>query len=206
MACELFQSRLVALVYDDVSAEDRACVQAHLAGCASCSATLERLAATRALLADAAPEVPVAPRIVVVTPRRTVPSWAAFAAGLLAAALVGGVGYVAGSAGRPDEVAQGATPPAGIDAEQARALVRQEIEALEASSRKSLVPDAVTRDVLRTELAGLERRINSGRADDVGYVLDQIAASETRSRQRIGDTQQALRYVALANNPGLGEY
>ena len=38
MACESFQSRLAALACDDVSPEDRASVQAHLAGCAACSA------------------------------------------------------------------------------------------------------------------------------------------------------------------------
>jgi hypothetical protein len=202
MACELFQTRLVALVYDDISPEERTSVQAHLAGCPACSATLERLVSTRALLADAAPDVPAAPRIVVLAPRRVLPAWAAFAAGLAAAAIVGATGYLAGSTPRPQAPA--------FDVEQARALVREEsrrqFEAMQASLPKPAPVDAVTQDVLRAELSGLERRINSGRAEDVGYVLGQIAASETRSRDRIGDTQKALRYVALANNPGLGEY
>lgn len=207
MACELFQSRLVALAYDDISPEDRAAAQAHLAGCADCSATLARLAGTRAALADAAPVVPTAPRIVVLAPRRSVPGWA-IAAGIAGAALLGAAGYLAGTTGQP------ASAPTPFDAEQARALVREEsrrqieaqFEAMKAALPKPAPVDAVTRDVLRAELSGLERRINSGRAEDVGYVLDQIAASETRSRDRIGDTQKALRYVALANNPGLGEY
>jgi hypothetical protein len=210
MACDLFQSRLAALVYDDISPEDRASVQAHLAGCAACSAALERLAATRALLAEAAPHVPVAPRIVVVATRNRVPAWAAFAAGLAAAALLGSAGYLAGASRAPATTAQVAAPSTGLDAEQARALVREEsrrqFEALQASLTRSPSEDAVSRDDLRAELAGLERRLNNGRAEDVGYVLDQIAASETRSRDRIEDTQKGLRYVALANNPGLGEY
>ena len=210
MACDLFKPRLAALVYDDISPEDRAAVQAHLAGCPACSAALERLAGTRAILADAAPEVPRAPRLVVLAPRRAMPAWASFAAGVAAAAIVGSAGFLAGTSGRPTATATApAATAASLDAEQAREIAREEtrrqIEAMRASIAAPSA-DAMTRDDLRAELAGFERRLQRERAQDVGYVLDQIAASETRSRDRIGDTQKALRYVALSNNPGLGEY
>ena len=58
---------------------------------------------------------------------------------------------------------------------------------------------------LRAELAKFERRMNGARTADVDYVLDQIAASETRVGNRIGKTNQALRTVALASNRGVNE-
>lgn len=212
MACDLFQSRLAALVYDDLSSEDRAAVQAHLAICSACSRSLARLSATRAILADAAPSMPRAPRLVVLAPRRAAPAWASFAAGIVAAALVGTGAYALGSRHRtaaPPEIS--APMAAAFDADRAREIARDETRRqLEAMGAQVPVPatsaGGVTRADLRAELAGFEQRLQRERAQDVGFVLDQIAASETRSRDRIGDTRKALRYVALSNNPGLGEY
>ena len=58
---------------------------------------------------------------------------------------------------------------------------------------------------LRAELAKFERRLNGARAADLDYVLDQIAASEVRVGARLGQTNQALRSVALASNPYVNE-
>ena len=206
MACDLFKSRLAALVYDDISPEDRSEVQAHLASCRGCSTALERLTATRRLLSESAPDVPRAPRLVVLAPRRSVPVWASFAAGVAATALIGAAGFLAGSRGTPPPTAA-AAPVSPFDVEQARAIAREESRRqLEAMPASQPAAPGLTRDDLQAALDGFERRLQRERAQDVGYVLDQIAASETRSRDRIVETQKGLRYVALANNPGLGEY
>jgi hypothetical protein len=47
--------------------------------------------------------------------------------------------------------------------------------------------------------------MNGARAADLDYALDQIAASEFRIGARLGNTNQALKTVALANNPYLNE-
>jgi hypothetical protein len=62
----------------------------------------------------------------------------------------------------------------------------------------------MTRAEVDAALARFERRIDSARAADMQYVLTQLEASEARSGQRIGRTNQALRNVALASNPGIG--
>ena len=50
-----------------------------------------------------------------------------------------------------------------------------------------------------------ERKLDGNRAEELDYMLGQIEASEVRTGARIGQTNQALRYVALASNPNVSE-
>jgi hypothetical protein len=62
-------------------------------------------------------------------------------------------------------------------------------------------PAGVTRDEIAQLLAASERRIDQRRATDMRYVLGELGAAELRAGASIGETQRALQYVALANNP-----
>jgi hypothetical protein len=101
----------------------------------------------------------------------------------------------------------------------AAALTREEVEGLlrehEAALDRRLettpwVPSgspasgagsAATKTDLKAAFSRLEKKLDSRRTVDLGYVLDAISASELRSSARIGQTREALRYVALASDP-----
>jgi anti-sigma factor RsiW len=210
MACENHQSDLVALLYDDIEAADRARVVAHLAACPSCREAFAALETARGLVREAAPAVPRAPRVLVVgRPRARGRVALAFAAGISAALLAAGgavAGYVYGS---------GRASTAPSSAADTAVLVEQEVgrrwAALEASlaaarsPQATALPAAITKNDLETAIRRLERRIDGSRASDLDYVQNLITASERRTGSWIGETQKALRYVALANNPALSE-
>jgi len=212
MSCEPYRPHLVGLLYDDIGDSDRAATVAHLASCESCRRDYAELAGVRAALRESAPDVPRAPRVLVVGSRASRPrTWLAFAAGIAAALLAAGgaaTGYVYGS-GRAATVRPVEPPPATAD------LVAREVDrrwqALQQSvSEASLArssPDAatITKDDLEAALRRLERKIDGSRASDLDYVQNLVAASERRTGNWIGETQKALRYVALANNPALSE-
>jgi hypothetical protein len=118
-----------------------------------------------------------------------------------------------GAAGGGRAVAQ----PASLDA-ATEALIAKEVErrvtALAASRRlpadEAQAPEGssqsgVTSAELEAALARLERKVNGARAADLDYMMGQVTASEVRSGQRLGITNQALRYVALASNPNVSE-
>jgi hypothetical protein len=98
------QEALAAEALDALDGAERERVRAHLAGCAGCRAELDELRAAAALLAHAAPHVPLEParsdrlrarlvaraaaeRVIPLAPRRrsTLPAWLAAAASLLLA-------------------------------------------------------------------------------------------------------------------------
>jgi hypothetical protein len=169
------------------------------------------------------PVTPRVPRVVVLRDRARFRP-ALLAASLLGAAVLAGAGAGAGfalGAGRgvvTSPVATNARAAATIPTEE---LVRREVDrrlaALQdaqmaatgsSSGRTSTDPSVdrpVTSKALGTELAKFERRLNSTRAAELEYVLDQIAASEFRVGTRLGKTNEALRSVALASNPYVNE-
>jgi len=60
---------------------------------------------------------------------------------------------------------------------------------------------AVSKRNFEVAFSRLERTLDERRAADLGHLLDAISASELRSNARIGQTREALRYVALASDP-----
>jgi anti-sigma factor RsiW len=211
MPCDNYRARLVALLYDDIDASDRADVASHLGSCAVCRESLAALDATRDALREAAPEVPRAPRVLVVGRRG---AWSrpglAFAAGVVGAVLAAG----GGAAGYAYGIGRAtAVPP--TNPEIAAGVVEREVDrrwqALEASlaasrpAQGAAVPPAITKGDLEAALRRLERKIDGSRASDLEYMQNLVTASERRTGGWIGETQKALRYVALANNPALSE-
>ena len=218
MRCDIWNERIIERVYGEIDPADDAELTRHLATCASCRATLEEFGVVRALLREHEPPVPAIPKVVVLRDRR------GFRPGLLAASIAGalllaGAGAGAGY-GWAHRVPAGAgaapvTAAASPSADEIQELVRREVaRRLEtiaaehgpaATQATNPAPGTLTREDLRAELAKFERTVNGARASDLDYVLDQIAASEARTGNRIGQTNQALRYVALASNPQVSE-
>ena len=218
MRCDIWNERIIGRVYGEIDPADDAELSRHLAGCAACRATLEEFGVIRAMLREHEPPVPQIPKVVVLRDRR------GFRPALLAASIVGaallagagaGAGYGWAHRAPRESGASPATVAASPSADEVQELVRREVarrlDAIAAergpagSQASNTAPSGLTREELRAELAKFERTINGARASDLDYMLDQIAASETRTGNRIGQTNQALRYVALASNPQVSE-
>ncbi len=198
MSCAEWKPLLAARLYDEIDAADLRRLTEHLEGCAECRADADRLDAARKALAAGAPDVPSAPRLLVLAPRATGRAAWAFAAGVLCAVLLGGgalAGYRAGS-----NRARAEAEPAAPSEAALREEIGRRLDALEAKLDRRAPenePPLTAKD-LREAMDRLERRTASNRAADLDYVLTRLAASE----QRTGlETREALRYVALASNP-----
>jgi hypothetical protein len=236
MACERIRERLVTLLYDEPDAGERAELKRHLAACPACAAELESLAATRGLLADARPDAPpLAPRVLVLSPRPMQRPWLAFAAGVICALLLvgGGAALGVGIAGPTPadgvQLAAGPTlPPEDIDRspEAVGAVSPVELQQTLFDYRNQV--DRVSQDndrildLLRNydsrfetyetdrsnlsrELAQVTRVLDLRRAADVDMLLSEIAAAEYRANDRIGKTEETFRYIVLSANPSLSE-
>jgi hypothetical protein len=211
MACENYQERLVDLLYAELGPSERAEVEAHLASCRECRAEMERLTEARSLLAGAAGGIPPAPRVVVLEPSLARRPWVAIAAGAFFAGMLASAGFFAGmrAAARP---ADGAPPVASVSAADLRALeasLDRRLEAQRDEMRSLLERTAPAQEVTRKDLANavdeLERKVDGWRANDVEYLLAQLAAVDQRQTTRLGQTQDALRYVALSRDPRVSE-
>ena len=202
MTCDRWTGEIVAHLYGEES--DGPELAAHLASCASCRARLEELREARGLLREGAPAVPRAPRVVLLA-SRPVRSWTAFAGGALAASLVFALGALvalqfAGSR------AAAVTPGASLEQWKAtqEAALRQEL-AQQWTRTEALVHGSarpgVTREELASELARYDADSARRQERERDYLLGEITASELRTGTRLGQTQRALQYVALANDP-----
>ena len=218
MDCARWNEAIVGRLYQENSAEDDAALDRHLAECASCRTTLDEMSGVRKALAEGEPAVPRPPRVVVLG-RRTAWRPAAMAASILGAALLAGAGAGAGyaivsaRATDPAPVPLATTAKPGTVDDATAALIKDEVArrvaAIEANQAKTAPPAAtaagsVSEAQLRTELARLERKMNDSRAADVGYLLNEMEASETRIGTRLGKTNEAIKNVALASNPYAG--
>ncbi len=210
MDCKDFHELLVTRIYDELEPEDSDRLDAHLRDCAACAEELVRLGAARDLLRQAEPELPASPRVVLLTPRPLRrPVWT-FAAGFACAMIVLAIGLGAGWTLR-GPAAGGATAPALTRAEveglirdqESRLLSRAATLPTEPAKTRAPLEAALTRKDLDDAFSRFEKKIDGRRAADLGYVLDAITSSELRSSARIGQTREALRYVALASNPGI---
>lgn len=223
MSCENWNDAIIGRLYGENRPDEDAALEGHLASCPRCRAELDALGRVRVILSEDEPAVPRVPRVVVLRERsRFRPT--ALAASLLGGALLAGagagLGYAVGTrqaaatdaprvAAAGSAAAAPASAPAALDAATA-AMIRDEIErrwaAREASAKREggeSESNSVSPSQLRAELAKFERKWTGARAADLDYVLDQIQASEVRTGERIGKTNQALRYVALASNPNV---
>jgi len=218
MSCKHWNNDWIAHCYGELHAEGERELSRHLEGCSSCRATLEQLDVSRHLLRAGAPELPDAPRVVVLrsAPGRH-PVWA-FAGGIAAALLL----LLAGALAAPGlgiatvPAAHDATAPAVDTVSQAE--FRMAIEATERRFEEQLAelrgnaaadPDLlrvnVNRELLMETLADFEDRLASRRANDYEFLMHEIGAAELRTGYRIDNTRQALQFVALASNPRLSE-
>ena len=223
MSCTTWNDSLTERLYDEIGAEDDAALAAHLATCASCRERLDEFRRLRTALREDEPDMPRVPRVVVLRDRSRFRP-ALLAASLLGAAVLAGAGAGAGyalgqgHAPAPAVVVAAPLPAPGVSTEE---LVRREVDRRIAALKESQTIAAASkpRDTsqgpigvrpvsspeLRAEFAKFERRLNGARAADLDYILDQIAASEVRIGARLGQTNQALRSVALASNPYVNE-
>jgi hypothetical protein len=216
MSCESQRDRLVAFLYDELAHGERADFEAHLAACGACRGELERLAEARSLLAGSAGAVPPAPRVMVLSPPLARRRWVGIAASAFLAGVLASTGFFAGmkiGAAQP-ATAEGPRPadaggtPSASDLAALRAsfdarLAQQRSEIQSLIDRKD-VPE-VTRNEVAAELAKLERKVDGWRANDVEYLLAQLAAVEKRQSTKLDQTQDALRYVALSRDPRVSE-
>ncbi|MBZ5638913.1 MAG: zf-HC2 domain-containing protein [Acidobacteriia bacterium] len=210
MACEAYRDLLVARLYDELDPADAGRLDAHLERCTACRDDLAQLAFAREQLRRAESLFPVSPRVVLLSPRPfRRPIWA-FAAGFACAMIVLAAGLGAGWTLRDREtpVGAGSNPlAAGVTRAEVEGLLRQQeatldhrLEAARISAPASPAA-ALTREDLDAAFSRLEKKIEGRRAADMGYLLDAISASELRSNTRLGQTREALRYVALASDP-----
>ena len=204
MSCETFRESILGRLYGENSATADDALTVHLSSCSACRDEIDALARVSEALRDGEPQVARAPRLLVLHDRP------AFRPALLAASILGAALVAGAAAGGGYAWVRGRTAPSG-PAPSAPALAAAASPAAAPADRvpaPAATQEAVDRPMTRAEvdaaIARFERRIDSARAADMQYVLTQLEASEARSGQRIGRTNQALRNVALASNPGIG--
>jgi hypothetical protein len=221
MSCTQWNECLIGRLYGEIEADDDAALTVHLASCESCRETLDELRRVQTLMRENEPVTPRVPRVVVLRDRARFRP-ALLAASLLGAAVLAGAGAGMGYAmGTGRGVVTPSTATGGAATIPTEELVRREVDRrlaamqdaqMVANGSSSGLPPTdpavdrpVTSKALGAELAKFERRLNSTRAAELEYVLDQIAASEFRVGTRLGKTNEALRSVALASNPYVNE-
>ena len=207
-ACPSWKEKLVAELYGELAPEqEREELRAHLRRCTACAAAWEDLTAAREVLRTVELPVPAPPRLALfpLARRRAV---LPFAAGFAAAAVLAlgiGVGWaLRGPATSPAPLASAGLSEA--DKAAVAALVRERVAEErksfeQAMARQASAAPGVTRDEVAQLLSASEHRIDQRRATDMRYMLGEIGAAEMRAGASIGETQKALQYVALANNP-----
>lgn len=225
MPCKHWNDDWIAHLYGELPASEERPLAAHLERCAECRAALDELRDTRELLREAAPEVPVAPRVLVLRPRPIRASAWAFAAGAACALLLFGLGFVAGprwTAARdstPATVARADDPSPATAAEEpgadaapvsleASPELYEDVQAIEQRlARLEARPgdEALSVAEFHEGLAELERRFNRERVRDLEYVVRSLTASELRTGTWMDQTENALTMLALRLDPNVNE-
>lgn len=209
MSCENFKERLVGLLYDELGSSEREEIDAHLSSCGACRGEMERLTEARSLLAGAMGGVPQAPRVMVLRPSLASRSWIGIAASAFFAGALASAGFFAGmrvgaAQPPPRETSASASELQALQASFDRRLAEQRQE-LQARIDHKEPASAVSQRDLVAELDKLERKVDGWRETDVEYLLGQLAAVEKRQSTQLGQTQEALRYVALSRDPRVSE-
>jgi hypothetical protein len=213
MACDKWKERLVAGLYDELPGAERELLDRHLESCSECRAEMEELAGARESLRLAEPSVPYAPRVVVLDrPGRRSLSWWNFAAGFACATLLLVVGAAAGW-GLADRSDRTVIPAEEVRSADADFLQREDLDrALQAQEARfrSMMSEGrgelLSPADLDTRFASFESNLDQRRRNDLRFLLQEILAAEVRSGTAIDETQQAVRYLAVANHPGVSEW
>ena len=224
MSCSHWNEEWVAHLYGELQPAEEKRLEQHLEGCASCRETLEQLDGSRRILRESAPYVPAAPRVVMLQPGRMRRPAFAFASGMACAVIVFALGVALGygSADRSPEPTDAALQTASnveqgwVPRSELTSALQANREAMEArfarleeyaTTRTAPVemPPTATAAQLEAELRRLQRRIDASRARDFELLLREITASELRTGSRIVQTQNALRFVALKDDPRFTE-
>jgi hypothetical protein len=217
MTCKRWNDEWVAKLYDELDPEEAQRLAGHLDECDECRQTLDELDQSRQMLQASSPYVPASPRVIVLRPSGIRPLWA-FASGLAAALLVFAVGLwmaqgMIPSPATPDEAAQQAR--LATEAE-ARAALESRVDLLEQAltrsddSSRQLPPSdtlqaMITRDEFEHGLQSLKRKVDVSRARDMEFVLGEMTAVEWRAGKWVDETREAVRLVALQQDPRLSE-
>jgi len=223
MTCDGWKELWVENLYEEIPPADETRLAAHLLECPACREEVDSLAGIRALLRDAAPTVPATPRVVVLgRSAHRIPGWA-LAAGLAGFGLLAGLAlsWAWQARSTATQLAQSLAareqpkpaPTAVASADEIDRRVQEGIERYLAARAPTgtvgSVPvgdsAALTRDDLNALFERHDRKLHRERASDLRYVLDEIEGMEARTSARLGETQQAIRYVALASDPRLSE-
>lgn len=221
--CAVYQERLVEAAYGELADVATELLAAHLAGCESCRAESDSLHATRRLLrgALAAPSLDPSSTVVVMprmAPRS--PRWLRLAAAAAILALVavafGRAEIVVGEGGTTVSFrVRGGGAEATSAAETTSAVVLaalRELRARDAQARealpKALAQEFDRRDITLREsqdlaLARLVDEIDRRRAQDLGFVLNQMGSLEQRTGVEMARTQQLLQYAVMAQPGGV---
>ncbi len=212
MACKEYETGLMEILYDEIEPPHRKALEAHLASCAGCRAELAGLRADRDMLAAASPDVPEAPRVIILntTPgtsggRTFFGRYGMFAAGFAAAALMMAAGLATGFYLVPDgSVALSEDPglTAQID------LVDQAQLQNELNARDARLVNLIDRKSGETQadMTRFSSALDSRRKQDLRFVLSEIMATEAWAGQAIGENRQSLRHLTFANEPGVTQW
>jgi hypothetical protein len=225
MSCKEWKEEWVAHLYEELEAVEQAKLNAHLAGCGECRRRLEELAASREFLRQCSPQVPATPRVVILQPRGFFQPFWAYAAGAACALLLFAIGLMAGyripgiGGGGSDSLmadsgsASGDVIPlsAGLDQDlQAQIdLITLRLNELE---RNRDVPTAsapsdiyLTRQQFQEAMTDYRRAYDDRHSRDFEFLLKEITATELRTGGYIDETMEALRWVAMRNDPRFTE-
>ena len=210
MSCSEWKEHLVGRIYQEIDAHEDARLAAHLPGCAACTAELEELERTRRTLRESLPEVPLAPRVVLLAPRASRLPLLAVAASLAGIGLLSGLAVswswqargaalslARSASGSP--VQQTALPASGPSEEDVQRWVDARIDKLleertthqasgSAPARSSPYP--VTKPEVDAMLTRMERKLDRGRSD----LRYRSASGGRRARTgfQLGETQRAI--------------
>jgi hypothetical protein len=212
-------------LYDEIRPDGLRLLDEHLAACEACRRERDELRGTSRAVGDYEPDRPDAPRVVVLEPpRRTIGSWPSFAGGVAAAAALLAIGFAIGALWSPPGEDPTARPVPATVAEQDvvsrehldaalaafESRLREEGDQGRAAMRDEILEtvraDVVTPDALDARLGQFDAAVNERRRRDLKYVLNEIAASELRAGAVLGETRQAVRYLAAARQPEASEW
>lgn len=224
MRCEDFREHLVGRIYGELEPHEEERLSGHLSECPACTEELEGLDRTRGILRASLPDVPAAPRVVLLAPRASRIPMLAVAASLAGIGLLSGlaVAWAWQARGAAEMLAQRATVAAPVQTMPAtNGVSREEMEHWFDARMSQMLEDRTTarpasrtgtgsgRTLTKPELDALltrmEKKLDRNRSADVEYLLNEITAAEARTGLQLGETQQAIRYLALASDPRITE-
>jgi hypothetical protein len=220
--CAAFQEALVEAAYGEISGNAADALAAHLVGCSSCREESDSLRATRRSLraALAAPSQDASGTLIILPRERATFRWPRLAAAaailaLLAVALTRADVSVGAGGTTISFRLRNADPgaPSANEVEAAAVLAAlRDLRERDRQAREAL-PKAVAEELDRRSvalrasqdaaLARLVDEIDRRRAQDLGFVLNQMGSLEQRTGVEMARTQQWLQYAVLAQPTGL---